>query len=158
MRLRGPRTKPYKNRHERIKTVCLNCETIIEHTESKPRKYCSNQCQRDHLLNEAIASGTYTKSNAMTWHKKNRKYACECCGISEWNNKPLTLQIDHIDGNNSNNLIENLRWLCPNCHTQTDTWGIKNISEEGTEQLKKAAKLGSDIRNGKAPKGTKLVS
>lgn len=49
------------------------------------------------------------------------------CGTT-WNNKPLTLQIDHIDGNNLNNTLENLRFLCPNCHTQTDTWGRKNAS------------------------------
>ena len=41
-------------------------------------------------------------------------------------NKKLSLQIDHIDGNCENNKPDNLRLLCPNCHTQTDTWGIKN--------------------------------
>lgn len=45
------------------------------------------------------------------------------CGISEWNGKPLTLQVDHVDGNCYNNLRDNLRFLCPNCHTQTETWG-----------------------------------
>ena len=41
-------------------------------------------------------------------------------------NKKLCLQIDHIDGNCENNKPDNLRFLCPNCHTQTETWGIKN--------------------------------
>lgn len=39
-----------------------------------------------------------------------------------WNGKKLVLQVDHIDGDDSNNLIENLRLLCPNCHTQTETY------------------------------------
>jgi 5-methylcytosine-specific restriction endonuclease McrA len=43
-----------------------------------------------------------------------------------WNNKPLTLQLDHIDGNRNNNCLENLRLLCPNCHTQTPTHSGKN--------------------------------
>jgi hypothetical protein len=47
---------------------------------------------------------------------------CEC-GISTWNGKPLRLQVDHIDGQYWNNTRENLRFICPNCHTQTDTWG-----------------------------------
>lgn len=52
--------------------------------------------------------------------------ACYCCGIFEWNNKKLTLQIDHINGVNNDNRLENLRLLCPNCHSQTDTYAGKN--------------------------------
>jgi hypothetical protein len=49
-----------------------------------------------------------------------------CCGICKiepvWNGKPLILQVDHIDGDSSNNEIKNLRLVCPNCHSQTDTY------------------------------------
>ena len=51
---------------------------------------------------------------------------CECCGVSEWNGKPISLQLYHIDGNPKNNSLENLQILCPNCHTQTDNYGSKN--------------------------------
>lgn len=51
---------------------------------------------------------------------------CNNCHISEWNNKPLTLELEHKDGNHNNNLRENLECLCPNCHSQTETWRGRN--------------------------------
>lgn len=52
---------------------------------------------------------------------------CECCGISSWNGKELTMQIHHKDGDHFNNLPENLEILCPNCHSQTDTYCRNHI-------------------------------
>lgn len=53
-----------------------------------------------------------------------KMYFCQLCdNRGKWEGRPLTLQLDHIDGNPKNNRIENLRWLCPNCHSQTETWG-----------------------------------
>lgn len=50
-------------------------------------------------------------------------YICGCCGLHPlWNNKPLVLQLEHKNGIHSDNTLENLTWLCPNCHTQTSTY------------------------------------
>ena len=43
-----------------------------------------------------------------------------------WNDKELVLRLDHIDGDNNNNVLENLRWICPNCDSQLDTYKSKN--------------------------------
>jgi len=55
-----------------------------------------------------------------------KKHICEECGISEWNGKPLSMQLDHIDGDPHNHKLENLKMICPNCHSQTETYCGKN--------------------------------
>ena len=52
------------------------------------------------------------------------------CGISQWNGKDLSLELDHINGINNDNRLQNLRFLCPNCHSQTSTYGSKNLNNE----------------------------
>lgn len=52
-------------------------------------------------------------------------YRCAKCGLTGWQGEPITLQLDHINGVHSDCRRENLRWLCPNCHSQTSTWGAK---------------------------------
>jgi len=48
---------------------------------------------------------------------------CTECGVNDtWQGRPLTLEIDHINGICTDNRAKNLRWLCPNCHSQTDTY------------------------------------
>jgi len=76
-----------------------------------------------------IESSKYTS----TYHLKSRllkaellEYECSSCSISEWQSKPLTLHLDHINGVNNDNRLENLRLLCPNCHSQTSTYCGKN--------------------------------
>lgn len=56
----------------------------------------------------------------------NWKYECNICKIVNWFDKLLPLELDHINGIHSDNRLENLRFLCPNCHSQTDTFRTKN--------------------------------
>jgi hypothetical protein len=76
---------------------------------------------------DVFTEGKLPRSVLIKWLKRTREWKCECCGLSEWNGKELTLEIHHIDGNPNNNVINNLQILCPNCHSQTDNWRSKNI-------------------------------
>lgn len=68
---------------------------------------------------------------------------CLKCGQGEvWNGEPLVLQLDHIDGDNSNNERSNLRCLCPNCHTQTTTFCSRNLSNEARKKVVEGGKKG----------------
>jgi hypothetical protein len=51
---------------------------------------------------------------------------CSVCGIEDWNHKPIRLWVDHFDGDAANNDPQNLRLICPNCDSQSDTFGAKN--------------------------------
>lgn len=68
------------------------------------------------------------------------EYKCKICDIKSWNDKPISLHLDHINGDSSDNRLENLRILCPNCHSQTETYcGSKKKKAKNT--YKKTVKL-----------------
>jgi hypothetical protein len=54
------------------------------------------------------------------------KNKCAVCGITEWNKRSIVMELDHINGISSDHRLENLRMICPNCHSQTDTYCGKN--------------------------------
>lgn len=72
------------------------------------------------------------------------EYKCQTCGCDgNWQNGKISLEVDHIDGDNSNNEINNLRYLCPNCHALTETYrgknkALKNKCVESIDQLPKS--------------------
>lgn len=78
--------------------------------ENSPRYIKSTESLKKRLLGEGIL-----------------QLKCSLCGLgTSWNEKPLSLALDHINGINNDHRIENLRILCPNCHSQTDTFAGRN--------------------------------
>lgn len=75
-----------------------------------------------------IENSTYTKSHLRDKIIKHKlmDYKCVCGLEGTWNCKPLVLQVDHVNGNNTDHRIDNLRFLCPNCHSQTINYGGAN--------------------------------
>ena len=65
--------------------------------------------------------------------KKGHK--CENCNLAEWLSKPIPLELDHIDGDNLNNEFNNLKLLCPNCHSLTPNWRGKALFGRSRERL-----------------------
>lgn len=112
--------------------TCSHCSKEFRYNPAnKTGKYCSNACQQDfqkkQRIQEWLTEGRFPGKIALRQYLTEiHGYKCSCCGISEWNNNPITLDVDHIDGNPYNDIPSNLRYLCPNCHSQTPTYKAKN--------------------------------
>jgi hypothetical protein len=91
-----------------------------------------------HSIENSLKYGTSVSSRTLYRLVKEAGLIEECarCGLgTEWNSKPIRLQVDHINGNSYDNQIRNLRFLCPNCHTQTSTFGNKNKHRYRSEEI-----------------------
>lgn len=113
-------------------------KAAVENWKSVPKEERSNR------VKPAIEASrkAYAEKDANTpfeektnWLRKREVFkeqgsCCLICGIKDWMGKKLTFELDHIDGDNTNNKRENLRVLCPNCHSQTDTWRGKNWTKD----------------------------
>lgn len=84
------------------------------------------------IENVFCEDSTADQTTLRAWYLKGEysEYQCALCGISEWKDKPLTLRLDHINGRNHDNRLENLRWICPNCDSQQDTYCGKNVKRD----------------------------
>lgn len=83
--------------------------------------------------NQLFVNGIHRRSTVKKRliEKQLVEYKCKICGLlPEWNNIPLVLELDHINGNYADNRIENLRLLCPNCHSQQPTSKGKNYGSK----------------------------
>lgn len=108
----------------------LNLDTSHFRTIKEAIDYARSFTKPHKLTNEEM----FTLNTVDRKHVKNRiieqnliPYKCEKCGITEWKGKLLSLHLDHKNGNNKDNHLENLRFLCPNCHSLTDSYCGKNI-------------------------------
>lgn len=80
------------------------------------------------LVNSRLGVRETTSRLRRALLESGRCYVCAVCKCPpEWQGNPLTLQIDHMDGDWLNNEPNNVRFICPNCHSQTSNFGSKNI-------------------------------
>lgn len=89
--------------------------------------HCSNEAKKKSKLDEWLVHGLPVKYYIIKKHLAEvHGYKCSVCEISEWNSKPIVLELEHKDGNSQNNDISNVALICPNCHSQTETYKAKN--------------------------------
>lgn len=113
-------------RWKKPRRPCNHCGTPV--TE-RHNKYC------DRCIEQRVFRPPLSLSEAKTDRARRlalireRGHICSVCKNTEWNSKPIPLEIDHINGDATNNSPENVRLICPNCHAQTDTYKGKNMGK-----------------------------
>jgi len=93
--------------------------------------YCSNACHQKFIWEQrkaaALKTGKFqTWKHAMRYLLEIHGTICSICGLKDWNNQPMPVTIDHINGDYADHSILNVRLVCPNCDAQTDTYKGRN--------------------------------
>lgn len=124
--------------------TCNYCSKEFKYNPAnKTGKYCSNSCQQEFQMKERLEKwfdgGKFPgKRTVKKYLTEIYGYKCSCCGICDWNGNPINLEIDHKDGDPYNDSPDNLRFICPNCHSQTETYRGKNRGKGRVERRERA--------------------
>lgn len=142
-----------------------------EDITARVRKKMRARCRSDEILAEKLKRAEERLAKQQVWEtmsnaaryrrvREEQEGKCLTCGISEWQDKPIVLELDHIDGNRGNETRENLRYLCPNCHSQTPTFRVRNATRKDglVSDEKLIAALHSEPNISQALKKVGLVS
>lgn len=120
---------PYSGNHKTLKS-----RIIVDKLDLSKLKKNLEQHRKDEAskrFQNKLANLPTTRIGIRRFVIKHKLLPFKCmeCGLTEWNNKHLSLHLDHIDGDTTNNDLSNLRFLCPNCHSQTDTYAGKKTKK-----------------------------
>ena len=86
-------------------------------------------CAKNSLSSILVKNSTYLNNDHLKYRLLRaglKKLVCEECNLTDWLGKKLSFHLHHINGNYKDNRLSNLQFLCPNCHSQTDNFGVKN--------------------------------
>jgi transposase len=124
-------TGAYQAIKRRIDELGIDCqqrfaEAVHRHRSADFKKICKIPIDLILVENSTYVSTVSLKRRLINEHVL--KNECHICGLTKWNGKEISLHLDHINGCRRDQRRENLRLLCPNCHSQTETYAGKNLS------------------------------
>ena len=129
--------KPQGGNYRYVKKYIKELELDTSHFTMKGR--INNGVKHNEKnVEDYLTTNSYVKADRLKWKLFSsglKEYRCEKCGRTHWNGKQITLQLHHINGDNTDNRLENIQILCPNCHSQTDNYcGANNRHDEANKK------------------------
>lgn len=129
--------KPHGGNYKYVKKYINELELDISHFTMKG-KINSGVKYNEKSVECYLTTDSYVKADRLKWKLFStglKKYRCEKCGRTHWEGEQIILQLHHINGDNTDNRLENLQVLCPNCHSQTDNFcGANKINKSDSKR------------------------
>lgn len=117
---------PTTGNYDTLKKVITNNSVDISHFKRVGGTSTKKRELSEYLVKGVRVSSFKLKNRLLEEGIKEHKCENPECGMSEWHGKPIPLELHHINGDNTDNRLENLQILCPNCHALTDNYSGKN--------------------------------
>ncbi len=117
---------PTTGNYDTLKKVITNNSVDISHFKRVGGTSTKKKELSVYLVKGVKVSSFKLKNRLLEEGIKEHKCENPECGLSEWHGKPIPLELHHINGDNTDNRLENLQILCPNCHALTDNYSGKN--------------------------------
>ena len=133
--------KPEGSNPKTIRTKMDEFKIDYSHFTGKAwNKFPENPIYKEKYLPNLCEHSSLSSSNVkkLVYKLKLKENKCERCGISEWQGESIQCELHHINGDPTDNRIENLQILCPNCHSQTDNFRSRNRSKGNEHQDEKS--------------------
>ena len=125
--------KPQGGNYRYVKKYIKELELDTSHFTMKGR-INSGVKYNEKNVEDYLTTNSYVKADRLKWKLFStglKEYKCEKCGRTHWEGEQISLQLHHINGDNTDNRLENLQILCPNCHSQTDNYcGANNRHDD----------------------------
>lgn len=119
----------YKTLHKVINEYQLNTKILEENRKNNNYGHPYSSRPLSEYLKENCCYPT-DRLKKRLFKEGIKEEKCEICGLISWLDKEISLQLHHKDGDNTNNSLENLQILCPNCHSQTNNYAGKNAKKK----------------------------
>lgn len=124
-----PSWTAYQNVRRRVADLQLDTSHFLGQASTRGRTFPERWKPLGETLRDTSSSPTIRRALIRSGAREHR---CETCCREEWQGRPIPLELDHFDGDRTNNALDNLRLLCPNCHALTPTYRGRNIGRYGT--------------------------